>query len=98
MSFERSSKTTLSNVEVNLFGQRLVLKTDEKAAQIEKLAAYVKRKVDDLSARGFVPNNKLAALTALNIAEDYFRLLEENAAFKREVATRSRKILQQIKD
>lgn len=87
-----------TSVEVQILGQTFVLKSDDDPRHIERLVAYVKRKVDDLSAHGPVSSSKLLMLAALNIADDYFRAIEEAREFKRQVAARSRRLLDELDD
>ncbi len=74
----------------------MALKADDDPRHIERLASYVKRKVDEVSARGPISSSKLALLAALNIADDYFRALDEAREFKRQVAAKSRAMLCEI--
>ena len=83
-------------VEVQILGQRMMLKADQDPRHVERLASYVKRKVDEVSAHGPVSSSKLAILAALNIADDYFRVLEESREFRHQVASKSRAILSDI--
>jgi cell division protein ZapA (FtsZ GTPase activity inhibitor) len=83
-------------VEVQLLGQRMTLKADEDPRHVEKLVGYVKRKVDELAATSTASSSKLAVLAALNIADDYFRALEETRELKRQVAQKSRALLGEL--
>jgi len=87
-------------VEVVLLGQRMKLKATDNAEQLEKVAAFVSRKLDEVSAGGkvAVSGTKLALLTALNIASDYFSVLDDTREFRHQVAARSVRILQQLED
>lgn len=89
-------KPKKQRVEVQILGQRMVLKADEDPRHVERLANYVKRKIDEASAGGPVSSSKLAVLAALNIADDYFRALDDAREFKRAVASRSREILRDL--
>ncbi len=86
-------KQDAERVEVTICGQRMALRTDDDPRRLERLAHYVQRKVDEVSCQGPVAQSKLMVLTALNIADDYFRSLDENREFKQEVANRSRTML-----
>ena len=77
-----SRTQTQEAVEVTILGQRMRLKADDDPRRIEQLAAYIQRKVDEISAGAAVPPTKLAVLAALNIADDYFRALDDNRQFK----------------
>ncbi len=83
-------------MEVQILGQRMTLKTGGDPARLDRLVSYVKRKVDELAAAGTINGTKLAALTALNIADDYFRALEEAREFKHQVAKKSRSMLAEL--
>ena len=83
-------------VEVEILGQRMVLKANEDPRHVERIASYVKRKVDEASAHGPISSAKLALLAALNIADDYFRALDETREFKRQVASKSRVLLTEL--
>jgi cell division protein ZapA (FtsZ GTPase activity inhibitor) len=90
---DRKSK---HSVEVQLLGQRMVLKAEEDPRQVERLVSYVKRKIDELSASGPISSSKLAVLAALNIADDYFRAIDETRELKRQVAMKSRALLGEL--
>lgn len=83
-------------VEVQILGQRMVLKASDDPRHVERLASYVKRKVDEASAHGPISSSKLALLAALNIADDYFKAMDEAREFKRQVAVKSRAMLSEI--
>lgn len=89
-------RTEKHSVEVQILGQRMVLKADEDPRHVERLASYVRRKVDEAAARGPISSSKLALLAALNIADDYFRALEEARELKRVVAAKSRAMLSDL--
>jgi len=98
MSSAAQKSPSKQRVEVQILGQRMLLKSDEDPRHVERLASYVKRKVDEVAAHGPIASSKLAVLAALNIADDYFRALEESRAFKREVASRSRALLDELEE
>ena len=83
-------------IEVQILGQRMVLKANEDPRHVERLASYVKRKVDEATAHGPISGAKLALLAALNIADDYFRAMDEAREFKRQVVVRSRTMLAEL--
>ncbi len=74
----------------------MVLKASDDPRHVERLASYVKRKVDEASAHGPISSSKLALLAALNIADDYFKAMDEAREFKRQVAVKSRAMLSEI--
>jgi len=96
MSNSPKTKDPKSTVEVNILGQRMVLRSDEDSRHIERLASYVNRKVDEVAAHGPISSSKLAVLAAINIADDYFRALDEAREFRQQVAKKSRALLNEI--
>lgn len=96
MATAPNKKSAKQSVEVQLLGQRMVLKADDDPRHVERLASYVGRKVDEVSAGGPISSSKLALLAALNIADDYFRALEEARELKRQVAAKSRALLYEL--
>ncbi|MED5463120.1 MAG: cell division protein ZapA [Myxococcota bacterium] len=91
-----SDPTTRQTIEVTILGQRMLLKAEEDSKHIERLASYVNRKVDEVSGGGSVATTKLAILAALNIANDYFRELDQSNEFKQWVAEKSRSLLAEL--
>jgi cell division protein ZapA len=71
----------------------MVLKAHDDSDHIERLASYVRRKVDEVATHGPISSQKLAILAALNIADDYFRAIDEAREFRRQVAVKSRALL-----
>ena len=53
-------------------GQRLNFKADQDLGHIERVAKFVNRRSDDISAGAAVATTKLSVLVAMNIADDYF--------------------------
>jgi cell division protein ZapA (FtsZ GTPase activity inhibitor) len=81
-----------TRVEIQILGQRLFLKSNSNPHHIEKLVEYVKSRVDHISGQAHLGSTKIMILTALNIADDYLKLLSENDAFRNEVMDRSQKL------
>ena len=85
-----------TTIEVQLLGQKMALKATDGEAHLERVIAYVKTKIDEISPGGPVPTGKVALLLALNIADDYLKATEQAAAFREEVAQRAKFILQEL--
>jgi len=72
-------------IKVNILGTEYVLKSDGPDELCEKVAKFVKERFEEISkvAQG-LPEKKIAVLVAFNIAEEYFKLMEERelAIFK----------------
>ena len=96
MSTGSPDRTNKPSVEIQILGQRLAIKAGDDPAKLERLVGYVKRKIDELSANGPVSSSKLAVLAALNVADDYFRILDEMRELKRQVAQKSRALLNEL--
>lgn len=67
-----------SHIQVEIFGQSYSVKAGPDAAYVRKLAAFLDEEMKDLSrASGAVDSLKVAVLTALNMADELFRLREQ---------------------
>ena len=75
-------------VKVFILGQEYLIKSDEDGELVYKIAAYVNKKVD----------KKIAILTALNIASEYFQLLDESEKLSADMHLRMKKIMININD
>jgi cell division protein ZapA (FtsZ GTPase activity inhibitor) len=98
MSSDSQAARNKHTAEIQILGQRLVLRAEADPRRLEHLAAYVKRKVDELAAHAPPSSTKLALLAAFNIADDYFRTVDELRELKRQVASKSRTLLSALDD
>ena len=92
----KNSAGSRQTIEVTILGQRMALKADEDPRHLERLASYINRKADEVSGGAPIATTKLAVLAALNIANDYFRALDDTREFKRQVADKSRVLLAEL--
>jgi cell division protein ZapA len=84
-------------VEINIFGQGFTVKTDADKEYIEKIAAYVDKKMDEIVRNTkTVSTLNVAILAALNIADEFFKELEKREGLLAEVDSRSREIVKTI--
>ena len=60
------------NVQITIRGRQYTLRSDEPEEDLEAVAAYVDRKMSELSKRSF-DEYTIALLSALNIASEYSR-------------------------
>ena len=68
----------INRVEIEICGEKYVLKGNESIEYMKKLAHYVDKMMKDISNRNFkMPLNKVAILTALNIADEYHKIRKE---------------------
>ena len=68
----------INRVEIEICGEAYVLKGTESIEYMKKLAQYVNKMMKDISNRSFkLPLNKVAVLTALNVADEYYKIRKE---------------------
>ena len=81
-------------VTVKIKGREYTIRGAEKREQIVKVAAYVDKKLKEISesAKG-LSDDRTAILTALEIAGDYFQLIKEKEDLLREINNRSQKLM-----
>lgn len=73
-----NGKETGKGVEVEIFGQKYVIKGDNDEAYILQLAEYVDSKMRDMHGRHKLSTPaKTAVLSAINIAHELFALKRE---------------------
>jgi cell division protein ZapA len=84
------------SVEVTIAGQRFLLKSDGRGNghHLRELADYVNAKLEEVRgvAKGLSPE-RLAILTALNIADDLMHQREEARKLRAEVRRRAETLL-----
>jgi cell division protein ZapA (FtsZ GTPase activity inhibitor) len=75
-----SSTDKPHRVEIQLLGQRLVLRSAAPPEHVEKLVAYVKKTIRQLRPEGKVEDPvKLGVLAALAIADELFQARDDRA-------------------
>ncbi|MFH1809780.1 MAG: cell division protein ZapA [Pseudomonadota bacterium] len=81
-------------VELNLGGQTIRLRSDADEAYLGRLASYVDRKITTISRQTrTVTSQRAALLAALDIADEFFRSRERAQGFRNEVRERSSRLL-----
>lgn len=75
-----------NKVKVKIYGQEYVIAGEKTKEEIIQVAAHVDMKMQEVTeaakASGVVPSN-IAVLSAVNIASEYFQVLEEMEELKR---------------
>ena len=72
----------MSRTTVEIFGRRFELRATEPGERVEELARFVDQRMRQLAeVSPHVDTAKLAVLTALNIADELFRELENGTWF-----------------
>lgn len=73
-----------SAVKLEILGREYNIKSDEEEERVKKVGEYINRKVREITqATSNISTLNIVILTALNIANDYFDLLEEKEELKR---------------
>lgn len=84
--------------EVKILGQRYKMRSDEDEEYLTSLAQFVNEKINEVQeSTKTVATHNLAILAALNIADNLFKLREQEARSKKEVRERVRRILKLIR-
>ena len=84
-------------VLVNILGNTYRLQAGDDPQYVEKVAEYVKGKVDEISsAAPDYSNTQLAILAAINIADEYFKCSSGSLEGEDEVKQKVRKLIERI--
>lgn len=82
------------SVAVNIAGQRYVVRSDADETYIRTLAEFVDAQIDEIrDAARIVPTQKLAVLSALNIADELFQERRKREQLKERVREKSKAVL-----
>ncbi len=85
------------SIKVQIGGMEYSLKADVGSEYVQSIAAYVDEKFRRLSEKTSVKSpTKIAVLTALNIADEFFRLQEKYDQLVQKVEEESRQLNQEI--
>jgi cell division protein ZapA len=86
-----------SVVRVEILGREYTVKSDEDPGRVEKIAAYVNQKIMEISGGSqTVSTLNAAILAALNIADDYFRILEEKGGRRQNYESKAERLIEMI--
>jgi cell division protein ZapA len=84
-------------VEVNILGHDYTVKTDADTEYIQKIADYVDKKMSEiLRNTKTVSTLNVAILTALNIADEFFKEMQKREELAAEVEHRSEELVKTI--
>ena len=75
-----------NKVVIHLMGRDYTLLTDEDAAQVQRLARYVDRRMREVSITTRAGESMVPMLTAMTLAGELFRAQDENVRLKKELA------------
>lgn len=84
-------------VKIRIRNQEYLLQGDDREEQILRLAQYVNEKLKEVeeNTEG-LSEKKAAILAALNIASDYFQLIEKRDELLSDIRERTRALIQNI--
>ncbi len=84
-------------VRIEILGREYFIKSNEGEERIREIAEYVNRKIKEISEGGkIVSTLNIAILVALNIADDYFRIIEDQEKMKNDVVSKTKQIVHLI--
>ena len=84
-------------VRVEILGREFVVKSDEEEGRVQKIAAYVNQKIREISGGPqTVSTLNAAILAALNIADDYFKVLEEKGGHRQDYEGKAERLIAMI--
>ena len=84
-------------VTIEILGQRFTIRSEASDARVKELVAYVEGRVREIG--GSAPGQdsaKLLALAALDVADELFRLRDEQARGSREASERVGRLVQAL--
>ncbi len=88
-----------STVQVTIFGNQYKIQGDASPEYIKKLAVYVDKKMDEISASMSSPNLlQIAILTALNIADEYHQLKKIDSSVEDDINKRTTALISLLEE
>lgn len=86
-----------SAVKIEILGREYNIRSDEEEERVKKVGEYINKKVKEVTqATPNISTLNAVILAALNIANDYFDLLEEKEELKRELGARTGRLTELI--
>jgi len=84
-------------VRIEILGREYTIKSDEGEERVKKIAEYVNQKIKEISGGTQTASTMNAAiLAALNIANDYFQILEERKTAREDLDTKTERLIARI--
>ena len=86
-------------VRVEILGREYVVKSDEGEERVKKIAAYVNQKIKEISeSTQTVSTLNAAILAAMNIANDYFQVMEAKKTYRQDYESKAEHLIAMIDD
>lgn len=84
-------------VRVEILGREFTVRSDEGEEQVKKIAEYVNQKIKEISeGMQTVSTMNAAILAALNIANDYFQILEQKKSDREDLDMKTERLIARI--
>ncbi|MFH1612555.1 MAG: cell division protein ZapA [bacterium] len=85
-------------IKAKIFGQEYTIKGNADPQYIHKIADYVDKKMQEVAKQTSITSlNKIAILTAINIAYEYYELIKPHQKQIDKIKTMEKKVLNIIK-
>jgi len=86
-------------IRVEILGREYVVKSDEGEERVKKIAQYVNQKIKEISeSTQTVSTMNAAILAAMNIANEYFQILEEKKNYRQNYESKAEHLIALIDD
>jgi cell division protein ZapA len=86
-------------IRVEILGREYAVKSDEGEERVKKIAQYVNQKIKDISeSTQTVSTMNAAILAAMNIANEYFQILEEKKNYRQDFESKAEHLISLIDD
>lgn len=80
----------MNSVEIRIHGKEYKIKGLEKEEYMQKVAYYIDKKMADISKNSVrMDSGSIAALTLINITDDYFKLQDSFAAIRQDIQNKT---------
>jgi cell division protein ZapA len=87
----------MKQIKVKIYDQEYVIKSEEDAEQLNRIADYVNDKLEEIqkNTEG-LSEKKMAILVALNIASEYFQAIKDREELSVNIRQRTEALLDNI--
>ncbi len=94
---DKQNEKGKSAVKIEILGREYNIKSDQGEERVKRIGEYINLKVKEITeGTPNISTLSAAILTALNIANDYFDLLEERENLKRELGVKTGRLAELI--
>jgi len=90
--------TGKNKVQVRIAGNEYILRGNESAEYIQRVALYVDTKTAEIMKANHTLSTSMASvLTAVNIADEFFKAMDSNIMLKKEIE-QAKKIIKELRE